>query len=148
MTYPYCSISRRAPETSSASAKGRSGSHAICVVVVTITRFPCPENFSASPKIRLVFPPPPVNATVRAFSFFFMTHSIYLHTSFRGARLCIGHRSSFLIFFSVPGSTPQESSTSSTPPAIHLALSEIVKQFFFCSALGSISAIFIPSKTG
>ena len=33
-------------------------------------------------------------------------------------------------------------------PAIHLALSEIVKKFFFCSALGSLSAIFIPSKTG
>ena len=148
MTYPYCSISRHAPGMSSASAKGRSGSHAICVVVVTITRFPCPENISASPRIRLVFPPPPVNATVSAFSFFFMTHSIYLLTSFRDTRLCIGHRFSFLTAFSVPGSTPQESSTSRTPPAIHLALSEIVKQFFFCSALGSISAIFIPSKTG
>ena len=73
---------------------------------------------------------------------------IYLLTSFRDTRLCIGHRFSFLAAFSVPGSTPQESSTSSTPPAIHLALSEIVKQFFFCSALGSMSAIFIPSKTG
>ena len=32
-------------------------------------------------------------------------------------------------------------------PAIQRALSEIVKQFFFSSFRGSISAIFIPSKT-
>ena len=46
ITYPYCSISLQSSSVSSASAKGRSSSHAMWVVVVTITRFPCLENFS------------------------------------------------------------------------------------------------------
>ena len=37
---------------------------------------------------------------------------------------------------------------SSTPPAMHRALSEMVKQLLYSSSLGSMSAILKPSDTG
>ena len=45
ITYPYCSISLQSSSVSSASAKGRSSSHAMWVVVVTITRFSLSGKF-------------------------------------------------------------------------------------------------------
>ena len=47
-----------------------------------------------------------------------------------------------------PFSRASVSRASITPPAMHRALSDTVKQFFCCSFRGSMSAIFSPLVTG
>ena len=59
IVYPYSSRFCFILIISPSSANGRSGSYAMCVVVVMSTFFPAAVSSSIIRKIRLVFPPPP-----------------------------------------------------------------------------------------